>query len=62
MSRASRATVLVSFLFSVLSASPVLAGGVRGTEIERVLQQIAGAQKRVDTIEVRVETLPAAGK
>lgn len=51
MSRAFRAFVFTLSTLSIVSAAPAAAGGVHGTEIERLLRQIAGAQKRVDTLE-----------
>ncbi len=51
MSRAFRAAILLSLSLSTLIAAPLLAGGVRGTEIERVLREVAVAQKKVHTLE-----------
>lgn len=51
MLRASRDASVRSLLLFTLAASPLLAGGVRGTEIERVLRQVAAAQKKVTTLE-----------
>jgi outer membrane lipoprotein-sorting protein len=51
MSRAFRASVLPFFLLSIVATPSAAAGGVSGTEIERLLKQIAGAQKKVETIE-----------
>jgi outer membrane lipoprotein-sorting protein len=51
MSRAFRAFALALSILSIVAAAPAAAGGVRGTEIERLLQQIASAQKNVETLE-----------
>lgn len=51
MSCAFRAFVLTLSTLSFVAAAPAVAGGVHGTEIERLLRQIAGAQKTVDTLE-----------
>ncbi len=49
MSRAFRAAFFLSLSLSI-PAAPLLAG-VRGTEIERVLREVAVAQKKVQTLE-----------
>jgi outer membrane lipoprotein-sorting protein len=61
MSRALRAALLVSLFVTTSNAPDLLAGGVRGTEIERVLQQIAATQKTVNTIEARFRQEKSSG-
>ncbi|HEU5163881.1 MAG TPA: outer membrane lipoprotein carrier protein LolA [Thermoanaerobaculia bacterium] len=60
MSRGPRLPLLITFLILAASGS-ALASGVRGTEIERVLLQIAGAQKKIETIEARFRQEKSSG-
>ena len=60
MSRGPRALLLASLLILTVSAT-AFPSGVRGTEIERVLLQIASAQKKIDTIEARFRQEKSSG-
>ncbi len=60
-SRAFRDAIFLSVLLSALSAAPLFGGGVRGTEIERVLRQVAAAQKKVSTLEASFRQEKSSG-
>jgi outer membrane lipoprotein-sorting protein len=60
MSRATRALTLLS-LFVPLVAAPAAMAAVRGTEIERILQQVGAAQKKIDTLEASFKQEKTSG-